>query len=309
MLCPTSHSPLSSFIIHVTPSLCCPCPTFCIKLTYSLEYVYVTVHVMFTATFFCPVTSVIWSLYFSKGLINPPCLQCQPVHENLANWKQIHDPPPHTHTKEKLWSDAASLNLNLWAAAAGFLTPPIILKKSGSSPSVRGPSALLSARLFSFRAPLLLTACQATSGNVKESVFQARDSRSITSVYYIRTPFSDPDPCPLSLSPAFFFFFLRGGTLISVRFVSGLCSLFVYFLVKLNVCLTVVKSSESMALNILQIPLKFKCELCVCVVVFGRMKCIDLHLHTWQSRQAGRSPLPPPSNTQYSLWKINWYLA
>lgn len=45
------------------------------------------------------------------------------------------------------------------------------LKKSGSSPSVRGPSALLSARPFSFRAPLLLIACQATCERV---CFQAQ---------------------------------------------------------------------------------------------------------------------------------------
>lgn len=45
------------------------------------------------------------------------------------------------------------------------------LKKSGSSPSVRGPFALLSARPFSFRAPLLLIACQATCERV---CFQAQ---------------------------------------------------------------------------------------------------------------------------------------
>lgn len=91
----------------------------------------------------------------------------------------------------------------LWGKAAGFLTLPIILKKSSSSPSVRGPSASLSAKPFSFRAPLLLTACQATSGNVKESVFKHRLKIHHFSLLY-PNPHPDPEPCPLSQSPGFY---------------------------------------------------------------------------------------------------------
>lgn len=142
------------------------------------------------------------------------------------------------------------------------------MKESGSSHSVRGPSASLNARLFSLSAPLLLTACQATSGNVKESVFKHRlKIHHFTLLYPSSALPLNSDRCCDHLG-------------LNETVLSPLCYIFVFFL---PVKLIVVKCTESMWLNTLRIP-----TVCVhvCVCVGG----IDLHLHTWQSRQAGRSP-------------------
>lgn len=100
----------------------------------------------------------------------------------------------------------------------------VILKESGSSPSVRGPSALLSARLFSFQ-------CSSPFNSLPslmwKSLFSSTDSRSFTSVYYMLT-------LALTLNHVCLFF-LWDAALTSHNFVSILCHLFVYFIVEQSV--------------------------------------------------------------------------
>ena len=85
MLCPTSHIPLS-FIVHLIYSLCCPCPTFCIKLKYVIHpFVYVTVHLMFISAFLCHMMSVFLELIFFEGLLIIHALSNRPLHENLVS--------------------------------------------------------------------------------------------------------------------------------------------------------------------------------------------------------------------------------
>lgn len=51
---------------------------------------------------------------------------------------------------------------NRWKSSCISHSASVILKKSDAYPSVKGPSTLVSAKISSFRAPLLLTVCQPT---------------------------------------------------------------------------------------------------------------------------------------------------
>lgn len=136
-----------------------------------------------------------------------------------------------------------------------------------------------------------------TSANVKESVFKDR-LKILHFSFYFPNPFPDPEPCLVLQSPVFYGVVLLH---LSVLPVLSAC-LFIYFV--LSTCSCVVMLAESTLLTALLIHEKFKCELLSSFGgVCGSDGGIDLHLHTWQSRQVGRSP-------QTMLWwKINWYLA
>lgn len=153
----------------------------------------------------------------------------------------------------------------------------------------------MSARPFSFRAPLPLTACQATSGNVKESVFKHRLKIHHFSLMYLN-PCPDPEPCPLSRLPGFYEAALSH---LICFCLSCVIYLFVYSLKW--VCFTVVKLAESTLLNTLQIPVKFKCELWVCVLLVVGVLIYTCILGSLDKLGGVLSTI--------LQWKINWYLA
>lgn len=119
---------------------------------------------------------------------------------------------------------------------------------------------------------------------MKESVFKDR-LKILHFSFYFPNPFPDPEPCLLLQSPVFYGVVLLH---LSVLPVLSVC-LFIYLFIcpeHLFLC-----CNARTLLSALLIYEKFKCELLSSFGgVCGSAGGIDLHLHTWQSRQVGRSP-------------------
>lgn len=127
-----------------------------------------------------------------------------------------------------------------------------------------------------------------------KSLFSSTDSRSITWVYYILTS-------ALTLNRVHYHnhlvFMRRRSHLIGN---TGQTETYLFiFLLNWLVCFAVVKLAESMLLSTLQIPVKFKRELCVCV--WGGVLIYTCILGSLD--KLGGVPLT------MLRWEINWYLA